>query len=177
MPKPFFPSAKNINSIIRVNHAGEFGAMRIYQGQIEYTNNPKDKEIIKQMLRQELEHLEYFEEKIIHGIRPTIFMPIWHMAGYILGMISAKLSNSTAMLVTESVEEVIEQHYDQQIKYLQQTGEDSLLLTKLKKFQQDEVEHKHIAIDYGSRASPFYGFIAKTIKGACKVAIFISKKL
>jgi ubiquinone biosynthesis monooxygenase Coq7 len=179
MPRPFFKDIdQKISEIIRVNHAGEFGAQRIYQGQIKYTKDPKDKEILQTMLNQEQEHLEYFADKIAnHESRPTLLMPIWNMFGFALGAISAKMGIKTAMLVTEYVEEVIESHYDEQIKYLEQNAPKNPLLAKIKKFQKDEAEHRHIAIDSGSKEAAFARPLSLLVKQACKGAIFLSKKI
>ena len=125
MPKPFFNDthSKRIEEIIRVNHAGEFGAKKIYQGQIKYCKNPDAQKVLKIMLDQEQKHLEYFSNKIQKGFsRPTIFMPLWSIGGYLMGAISAKISLKAAMIVTKNVEAVIEDHYAKQINYL----EDSL---------------------------------------------------
>jgi ubiquinone biosynthesis monooxygenase Coq7 len=177
MPKPYFLSKNNeIQEIIRVNHAGEFGAKRIYEGQIKYTKNPKDKLLIKHMLEQELEHLTYFEKKIIAGTRPTFFIGLWSVAGYLLGNISSKLGNKTAMLVTESVEEVIEQHYREQIDYLTITKKTPEMLKSIKKFLQDEIDHKNIAIEHDSKGANFSFIISRFLKVICKGAIILSKK-
>ena len=119
MPRPYYQNIqKKVKEIIRVDHAGEFGANRIYEGQIDYTSNSSDIKLIKQMLKQEAEHLEYFDNKIKNGYsRPTILMPIWNIFGYLLGAVSARLGNESAMLVTEQIENVIVEHYDKQIKY------------------------------------------------------------
>lgn len=175
MPRPFFENhSKKLQEIIRVNHAGEFGAQKIYQGQIKYTKNPEDKKLLVHMLEQEQEHLDYFSEKLKKGqSRPTIFMPFWNIAGYALGAVSAKLGIKSAMLVTENVETVIEDHYQEQIEYLQQNDKNNPMLGKIKKFKADETEHKNIALE--SKNSN--GVVAGMIKAMCKAAIFLSKKV
>jgi ubiquinone biosynthesis monooxygenase Coq7 len=178
MPKPYFESSKNkLQEIVRVNHAGEFGAKRIYEGQIKYTNDPKEKALIQHMLEQELEHLNYFEGKITKGVRPTFLIGFWNAAGYLLGALSAGLGPKTAMLVTESVEEVIERHYGEQIDYLQETGTDPEMLKSIKKFRQDEIDHKHIAVENNSRDAVFASILSGFVKNICRGAIFISKKI
>lgn len=178
MPKPYFECGENkIHEIIRVNHAGEFGAKRIYEGQLKYTKNSKDKALIRHMLEQELEHLNYFEAKIANEVRPTLLIGFWNCAGYLLGAVSSKLGNKTAMLVTESVEEVIEGHYGEQIEYLTQTGEAPEMLKSIKKFRQDEIDHKHIAVENDSREALFASILSSFVKNICRGAIFISKKI
>lgn len=178
MPKPYFSNNKKIQEIIRVDHAGEFGAKRIYEGQIAYTKNTHDKKLIKHMLNQEAEHLEYFNSKIEDGnARPTALMPIWNVLGYALGTISARLGNNSAMLVTESVEEVIVEHYQEQINYLKGIKSKDQLLSKIKKFKQDEADHIHIALENNSENVQMHDAISAMIKTFCKTAIFLSKKI
>lgn len=179
MPRPYFIN-KNIklHEIIRVNHAGEFGAKRIYEGQIKYTKGVKEKELISHMLDQELIHLKYFEEQMKdQNTRPTILMPIWDICGYWLGAISAKISNKTAMLVTEAIEEVIESHYQEQVSYLEEADNTNLMLSNIKKFQQDEINHKNTAIKNESQNALFSKFLSKCINYICQSAIYLSKKI
>ncbi|MCP5378760.1 MAG: demethoxyubiquinone hydroxylase family protein [Rickettsiaceae bacterium] len=181
MPKPFFNNnhSKKIEEIIRVNHAGEFGAQKIYQGQIRYCKNPEDQKILKIMLDQEQKHLEYFSHKIQKGYsRPTIFMPLWNIGGYLLGAISAKINLKAAMIVTENVEAVIEDHYAKQIDYLETYDSKNSMLDNIKKFQADETEHKDIAITHiQDNSNMLDNLIGNCIKTICRSAIFLSKKL
>lgn len=179
MPRPYYRNNQNkIQEIIMVDHAGEFGAKRIYEGQIDYTKNPDDKKLIKHMLSQEAEHLEYFDNQIKNGnARPTILMPIWNIFGYLLGAASARLGKESVMLVTEQIENVIVEHYSEQIEYLQRTNEHSGLLEKIKKFKQDEAEHIHIALENDSQRSRFKKPLSKAVQFFCKAAIFLSKKI
>ncbi len=179
MPKPyFFNKQKKIEEIIRVDHAGEYGAQRIYEGQLKYIKDQNTKELIEQMLLQELEHLEYFNDQIKNGkARPTALIPLWKVLGYGLGALSAKLGPKAAMLVTENVEEVIVKHYQEQIDYLEQVDKQNPLLKKIKKFQLDEAEHIHIAVNNDSGNSKFDSILSKLVRCACQSAIFISKKI
>lgn len=178
MPRPYYPNNKKIQEILRVDHAGEFGAKRIYEGQIDYTKNRNDKKLIKYMLDQEAEHLEYFDNQIKDGnARPTAFMPIWNTFGYILGALSAKFGNESAMLVTQSIEEVIVGHYQEQINYLENSENNKHLLAKIKKFKQDEADHIHIALENNSTNALLYTTMSVIIKTFCKTAIFLSKKI
>lgn len=178
MPKPYFENTDKIQEIIRVNHAGEFGAQVIYQGQMKFTKDLKNKIIIKEMLEQELEHLKYFENQIKNTkSRPTFLLPIWNICGYMLGVVSGALGIKTAMAVTESIEEVIVQHYQEQINYLNVQDKENPLLSKIIQFQQDEAEHIHTAIDNESRSSVIYQPLRKLVKGICYAAITLSKKI
>jgi ubiquinone biosynthesis monooxygenase Coq7 len=179
VPRPYFENKhKKIQEIIMVNHAGEYGAQKIYEGQIAHIKDLESKKLIQHMLEQELEHLEYFDSQIKDGkARPTALMPIWKIFGYGLGAISAQLGPKTAMLVTESVEEVIVRHYQEQIEYLEKIDKTSPLLHKIKKFQQDEADHIHIAVENSSKAAPFYAILSKLVGGICKSAIFMSRKI
>ncbi|MGC0371466.1 MAG: hypothetical protein DGJ47_000155 [Rickettsiaceae bacterium] len=178
MPKPYFNNSDRIKEIIRVDHAGEYGAMRIYQGQIAASNNQKELEVLQDMLEHEKEHLEYFVNKIEQGeSRPTLMMPIWDNLGFALGYISKSISYSTAMLTTEAIEEVIVKHYEEQIDYLEQDNVPKDLCNKIKKFRDDEAEHINIALQNNSRRPIFNSVIKNTVKFFCKTAIFISKKI
>ena len=181
MPKPFFNDthSKRIEEIIRVNHAGEFGAKKIYQGQIKYCKNPDAQKVLKIMLDQEQKHLEYFSNKIQKCFsRPTIFMPLWSIGGYLMGAISAKISLKAAMIVTENVETVIEDHYATQINYLETHDAKNPILDNIKKFQADEIEHKDIAITHiQDNSNILDNFLGNCIKTICRGAIFLSKKL
>ena len=179
MPRPYYQTNKDvIQEIIRVDHAGEFGAKRIYEGQIAHIKNADDKKLIKHMLDQEAEHLEYFDNQIKNrSSRPTALMPLWNLCGYALGAISARLGSKSAMLVTENIEEVIVEHYQQQINYLETSGYKGELLDKIKKFKEDEADHIHIALENNSQDSRFRKPISMAVKSFCKAAIFLSKKI
>jgi ubiquinone biosynthesis monooxygenase Coq7 len=178
MPRPYYSNNKKIQEIIRVDHAGEFGAKRIYEGQIGCTKNANDKKLIKHMLDQEAEHLEYFDSQIKAGnARPTALMPIWNVLGYALGALSAKFGNESAMLVTQSIEEVIVDHYQEQIHYLENSKNNEQLLTKIKKFKQDEADHIHIALENNSANALLHNTMSVIIKAFCRTAIFLSKRL
>jgi ubiquinone biosynthesis monooxygenase Coq7 len=192
MPKPFFLNNQKdrISEIIRVNHSGELGAKYIYEGQIKNTKDKKSREIIKHMQDQELEHLDYFANGIVEGnSRPSILTPIWSNFGYLLGTISAKIGNESSMLVTEKVEEVIVEHYEEQIEYLEHVKVTSTskknnklspqqdLLNSIKKFQADELEHQETALAHGSQKAKFSMIQSYFVKSICKLAIFIGKKI
>jgi len=177
MPKPYFHNRNNvINEILRVNHAGEYGAVRIYKGQIsgiqsESTMQP----LLQHMLEGEERHLAYFENQIksCHS-RPTLFLPLWHVGGYMMGKISTLIGPKTAMLCTEAVEDVIDEHYRSQKQVLHDIGETDLA-NRIEEFRLEELEHRDTAIEQGSRDAPIYGAMQWAITSICKVAIWMSK--
>ena len=178
MPRPYFVNKNKIKEILMVNHAGEFGAQQIYQGQLAFTKNHDDRKTIRHMLEQELEHLKYFENEIKLGkSKPTILLPLWSVLGYGLGALSALAGAKTSMLVTESIEEVIVEHYQEQIEYLEQDSGNSQLLMKIKQFKQEEAEHIEIAVKNDSKNAVLHNVISKMVKGMCNIAIYLSKRI
>ena len=171
---------KILEEIIRVDHAGERGAIKIYEGQllalktIKQDNNLKDK--IEEMKEQEKEHLEYFEKEIQkRKIKPTYLLPLWDVMGVALGFGTAILGKKAAMLCTASVEEVIEDHYQNQLKKL---GDDEMdLKTKIEKFKEEEVDHKNIAYEAGATNKGLYSVMDKVIRTGSRIAITISEKI
>ena len=171
---------KTLEEIIRVDHAGERGAIKIYEGQllalktIKQDNNLKNK--IEEMKEQEKEHLEYFEKEIQkRKIKPTYLLPLWDVMGITLGFSTALLGKKAAMLCTASVEEVIEDHYENQLKKL---GNDEMdLKAKIEKFKGDEVDHKNIAYDAGATNEGVYSVMDKIIRTGSRIAITISEKI
>ena len=171
---------KTLEEIIRVDHAGERGAIKIYEGQllalktIKQDNNLKDK--IEEMKEQEKEHLEYFEKEIQkRKIKPTYLLPLWDVMGVTLGFGTVLLGKKAAMLCTASVEEVIEDHYQNQLKKL---GNDEMdLKTKIEKFKEEEVKHKNIAYESGATNKGLYSIMGKVIRTGSRIAITISEKI
>lgn len=163
--------------MIRVDHAGEYGAVRIYAGQraIMGDNHPKSA-LLKHMYEQEEVHLERFNKFIKErGVRPTLMTPFWHVAGFALGAGTALLGEKAAMACTQAVEEVIDDHYQEQLDKLD--GADPELEDKIKLFQAEEVEHKRIAEEHGAEEAPGYPVLSNLIKTGCKAAIWISKRV
>ncbi len=177
MPRPYFHNkARHVDEILRVNHAGEYGAIRIYQGQIA-ASKTIDKPLLEEMLSHEQKHLEYFNQEIAKNqSRPTLLLPLWHVGGYMLGYLSAICGIKTAMLCTEAVEEVIDEHYSSQLPLLQDIGA-SDLAKKVEEHRLDELHHKNIAIEHGSMEIPMYSYVKGFIMTICKGAIFTSKIL
>ncbi|HJK86994.1 MAG TPA: demethoxyubiquinone hydroxylase family protein [Candidatus Megaira endosymbiont of Nemacystus decipiens] len=181
MPKPYFEDKSSVESIIRVNHAGEHGAQCIYKGQIKYAKNDHQKKVFQEMLSQEMEHLEYFESLIKFGYaKPTLFLPIWSVLGNFAGVISQKMGYKYSMIVTEAVEEVIVDHYQKQIEYLAKHAPNSELLSKIRKFQQDEADHIEIATatqDASNDNIIVDSSLKKIVSTFCHIAILLSKRL
>lgn len=179
MPRPSFRSNEDILSeFIRVNHSGEYGAVRIYRGQID--TKAADMSLLKHMYDQELEHLDFFEQEMKRNrVRPSIMLPFWHFGGYFLGFVSGVFGKKAAMLCTEAVEEVIDAHYLEQIHYLSEKSDErsESLCEKIKEFRQDEIDHKNIATANGSGEVPFFNFLSGSVKALCRLAIALSKRI
>ena len=171
---------KILKEIIRVDHAGERGAIKIYEGQLLALNTIKQdenlKSIIEEMKEHEKEHLEFFEKEIQkRNVNPTYLLPLWDIMGISLGFGTALLGKKAAMLCTASVEEVIENHYESQLRKL---GEDEKeLKKKIEKFKEDEVNHKNIAYESGANKKGLYSLMDKIIRTGSKMAITISEKI
>ena len=171
---------KIIEEIIRVDHAGERGAIKIYEGQLLALKTIKQDEILKdkieEMKEQEKEHLEYFEKEIQkRKIKPTSMLPLWDLMSVTLGFGAALLGKKAAMLCTASIEEVIDEHYRNQLKKLGNDEKD--LKKKIEKFKADEVNHKNIAYKLGATNKGLYSIMDKVIRTGSKIAIIISKKI
>ena len=171
---------KKIEEFIRVDHAGERGAIKIYEGQLLALNtvckDEKLKETIKTMKLHEKEHLDFFEQEIKkRNINPTKFLPLWDLLGIGLGFGSTLLGKKAAMLCTASVEEVIDEHYQNQIDQI--NDDEKKLKEKIIKFREDELNHKDIAYEEGATKKGIYSVLDKVIKVGSKVAISISEKV
>ncbi len=169
-----------IEEFIRVDHAGERGAVKIYEGQLLALNTlVKDESLrktIEEMKIHEKEHCEFFENEIKkRKIRPTKFLPLWDLLGVGLGFSSTILGKKAAMLCTASVEEVIDEHYQNQINQL--GPEEKNLKNKIIKFREDELHHKDIAYEKGATKKGLYSLMDKIIKTGSKIAINISEKI
>ena len=173
-------SKNKIEQFIRVDHAGERGAVKINEGQLLALNtvvkNEELKKIIEEMKIHEKEHCEFFETEIKkRNIKPTKFLPLWDLLGVSLGFGSTLLGKKAAMLCTASVEEVIDEHYQNQINQL--GSDEKNLKNKIIKFREDELHHKDIAYDKGATKKGLYSIMDKIIKTGSKVAINISEKI
>tara|TARA_B110000971_G_scaffold219928_1_gene262194 strand:- start:1148 stop:1675 length:528 start_codon:yes stop_codon:yes gene_type:complete len=173
-------SKNKIEEFIRVDHAGERGAVKIYEGQLLALNTlVKDDDLkkkIQEMKVHEVEHCQFFEDEIKkRNIKPTKFLPLWDLLGVGLGFGSTLLGKKAAMLCTASVEEVIDKHYQSQINQL--GPEEKELKKKITKFREDELDHKDIAYKEGATKKGFYSIMDKIIKTGSKIAINISEKI
>ena len=171
---------KILEEIIRVDHAGERGAIKIYEGQLLALKTIKQDDVLKdkieEMKEQEREHLEYFEKEIQkRKIKPTYLLPLWDIIGVTLGFGTALLGKKAAMLCTASVEEVIEGHYQGQLKKL---GNDEMeLKAKIEKFKDDEAGHKNMAYEAGATNKGIYSIMDKVIRVGSRIAITVSEKI
>ncbi len=171
---------KKLEEFIRVDHAGERGAIKIYEGQLLALNTIyKDenlKKTILEMREHEKEHCEFFEGEIKkREIKPTKLLPLWDLLGVGLGFGTTLLGKKAAMLCTASVEEVIDKHYQDQINQLQ--DDEKELKKKIIKFREDEIHHKDIAYEEGASKKGIYSVLDKVIKTGSKIAIRISEKI
>ena len=169
-----------VEEFIRVDHAGERGAIKIYEGQLLALNtivkDHKLKKKIEEMQIHEREHCDYFEKEIKRrNIKPTKFLPLWDLLGVGLGFGSTLIGKKAAMLCTASVEEVIDKHYQNQINQLE--NDEKELKSKIVKFRNDEIHHKDIAYKEGATKDGFYSIMDKIIKTGSKIAIKISEKV
>ena len=173
-------TSSKVEEFIRVDHAGERGAVKIYEGQLlalsTIVKNDSLKKTIEDMKEHEIEHCQFFESEIKkRKIKPTKFLPLWDLLGVGLGFGSTLLGKKAAMLCTASVEEVIDKHYLDQINQL--GPEEKELKKKITKFRQDELDHKDIAYEEGASKEGFYLIMDKIIKTGSKIAIRISEKV
>jgi len=181
---------KKLEEMIRVDHAGEFGAKLIYDGQMAALKMKKDYEtikIIKHMKDQENVHYDYFNAEIKkQKIRPTLMQPIWRVGGFALGFLTALVDKKAAMACTTAVEETIDEHYQEQIKFLEkedefldekQRVEARNLKEKIKKFRDEELEHRDIAYDNHAANLKCFTPLSAFIKCSTKFAIEVSKRI
>tara|TARA_X000000368_G_C22989202_1_gene693556 strand:+ start:649 stop:1182 length:534 start_codon:yes stop_codon:yes gene_type:complete len=171
---------KTLEEIIRVDHAGERGAIKIYEGQLLALKTFKQDESlrrkIEEMKEHESEHYEFFDKEIRkRNIKPTKLLPLWDLLGVTLGFGTAILGKKAAMLCTASVEEVIDEHYKNQTYKIEE--DEKVLKEKIIKFRNDELEHKEIAYDSGATKKGLYGLLDKVIKTSSRIAITISEKI
>ena len=169
--------APNIDRMIRVDHAGEYGAVRIYAGQMAVMGNrhPLSGEIAH-MAAQEDRHLAVFDALLLErGVRPTALMPIWRRAGFALGAVSALIGPKAAMAVTAAVETEIDRHYQAQRDTL--AGDDPALEATIAEFQAEEVEHRENAIAHGAEEAPAYPLMSALVRAGCRVAIRLSERI
>jgi ubiquinone biosynthesis monooxygenase Coq7 len=163
-----------VKRFIRVDHAGEYGAARIYAGQLAVLGRSSYAGQLEHMKAQEQVHLDAFAEMIAkRRVRPTALLPFWHVAGFALGAVTAALGSEAAMACTVAVEEAIDEHYTAQRAAL---GEDEAALSAtVEKFRQEELEHRDIALANGAERAPGYKLLSGFIRAGCRAAIRLSE--
>ena len=181
---------KKISEIIRVNHAGEFGAKVIYDGQIAALKLKRDHdgvELVRHMKHQEDVHFDYFNCEIsAQKIRPTIMQPVWKVGGFALGFLTAIIDKRAAMCCTTAVEEVIDEHYQEQIKFIEkeerfleknEAKKIAELKERIVKFREEELEHRDIGYEHKAQDLPYFKPLSALVKMTTKFAIAVSKKI
>ncbi|XP_060116869.1 5-demethoxyubiquinone hydroxylase, mitochondrial [Heteronotia binoei] len=169
-----------IDRIIRVDHAGEYGANRIYAGQMAVLGRTSVGPVIQQMWNQEKEHLKKFNDLMVsYRVRPTVLLPFWNVAGFVLGAGTALLGKKAAMACTVAVEESISHHYNNQIRTLMEEDPEKYkeLLEIIKKFRDEELEHHDIGLEHDAELAPAYSVLKNAIQIGCKAAIFLSERI
>lgn len=167
---------KDVERMVRVDHAGEYGAKRIYEGQLAVLGKGPKGDMIRHMAEQEQVHLDYFSDQLVkRRVRPTALMPIWHVAGFALGAGTALMGEKAAMACTVAVEEVIDEHYAQQRDRLG-AGENDLK-ENIEKFRQEEAEHRDIGYANGAEQAPAYPLLTGAIKKGSKLAIWLAERV
>ena len=166
--------ATRLSRMIRVDHAGEYGAERIYAGQLAVLGRGEKAELLRHMMEQETRHRTVFSNLIVERrVRPTALLPLWHMAGFALGAITAAIGERAAMACTVAVEEAIDEHYAAQAASL---GDDeSELRAQIEAFRLEELEHRDIGLANGAELAPAYRVMSGLIKAGCRAAIAVSE--
>jgi 3-demethoxyubiquinol 3-hydroxylase len=166
----------DVAAMIRVDHAGECGAVRIYDGQLAVTGRSPARDEIRRMAAQEKQHLLAFDDLVrARQVRPTVLQPLWHVAGYALGAATALLGERAAMACTVAVEEVIDAHYRAQAERLRDS--DPALAAMICEFREDELRHRAAAIEHGAADALGYELLSAMIKTASRLAIRLSTRL
>ncbi len=165
-----------LERVVRVDHAGEYGAKRIYQGQLAVLRGTRHEPTIRHMQEQEQVHLDTFSRLIAERrVRPTALLPLWHVAGFALGAITAAMGPRAAMACTVAVEEAIDDHYAEQAAAL---GEDeSALKADIERFRAEELEHRDIGLANEAELTPGYRLLYAAIKTGCRVAIRVTERV
>ena len=170
------PAEADIAPMIRVDHAGEYGAVRIYEGQLAVIGRGRARDEIRRMAEQEKRHLAQFEELMrARGVRPTALQPVWHAAGYLLGAATALLGERAAMACTVAVEEVIDEHYRDQAERLGDS--EAPLKQAIEEFRADELRHRAAAIEHGATEALGYDVISAVVKTGSRLAIWLSTRI
>lgn len=169
-----------IDRILRVDHAGEYGAVRIYEGQLAVLGTSPAAKPIEHMAQQERRHLERFEQLMTERrARPTALQPLWHLAGFALGAGTALLGPRAAMACTVAVEQVIDEHYRAQADTLAAQGDadESGLIDTIRRFRDEEIEHRDLALAAGAEDAPGYEVLSAAVKLGSRLAIWLSERV
>jgi 3-demethoxyubiquinol 3-hydroxylase len=170
------PVGVSVERMIRVDHAGEYGAVRIYAGQLAALRRSPKADIVREMAEQERKHLAAFNELLARRrVRPTAMLPLWHLAGFALGAVTAALGERAAMACTVAVEEAIDAHYAGQIDAL--SDDEAELRDRIAEFRNEELRHRDTGLAHGARDAPGYRLLTAAIKAGCRAAIVISERL
>ncbi len=167
---------ETIARMIRVDQAGEYGAARIYAGQLAVLGRTKAAPALRRMAEQEQRHLDEFNRLMVERrVRPTLLQPFWHVAGFALGAATAMLGEKAAMACTVAIEETIDEHYRRQAERLGEA--EPALKETIEEFREDELEHRATAIEHGAQQAPAYAPLTAAIKSASRLAIWLSERL
>lgn len=165
-----------VDRVIRVDHAGEYGAKRIYEGQLAVLGHKPEGQVIRHMMEQELVHLRAFEKLMVERrARPSALFPIWHVAGFALGAATALMGPKAAMACTVAVEEVIDEHYRQQNADLGEAEPE--ISAKISQFRAEEEEHKTTGLAHGAEQAPGYQLLTGAIKAGSRLAIWLAERV
>lgn len=180
MPRYPLPGEKTpaqlVDEVIRVDHAGEYGAQRIYAGQLAVLKNHPSASTIRHMAEQETAHFDRFDTLMKErGARPTALMPLWHVLGFAMGAGTALLGERAAMACTVAVERVIAQHYAEQNEAL--ADAEAELKDTIRRFRDEELEHHDIGLENGAEQTPFYDALSAVVGGVTRGAIWLSKRI
>ena len=167
-----------LGEFLRVNHAGERAAQTIYKGQLAVLKGHKHEAEIQHMMEQEVEHLETFDKLLNdYQVRPSALDPLWGMAGFALGAVTAAMGPKAAMACTIAVEEVIGEHYHKQVEALHAADQEPDLKETLARFRDEELEHRDIARDHKGEEAAGYQILRAVIQTGCKAAIKVAEKI
>jgi len=178
-PPPGVPADRDIEAMIRVDHAGEYGAVRIYEGQLAVfdalNRTSEAADAIRSMAQAEERHLKTFDRLVNERrVRPTALEPVWRVAGFALGAATALMGEKAAMACTAAVEEVIDDHYASQLERLQ---DDAELKNTVKDFRAEEIAHRDEALAHGAERAPGHRVLSEAIKSGCRLAIKLSERI
>ena len=179
-PNPRGGVGPTLAEMLRVDHAGEYGAVAIYRGQQAVFRQSRATQAmadqLAEMQAEEQKHLDAFDRMLVEeGVRPTLLTPVWNAAGYGLGVVTALMGEKAAHACTDAVETVIEEHYADQARAAEAERPD--LAATFREFREDELHHRDVAVEGGAREAPFYRLLSRVIRRGCHAAIAVSEKV